>query len=200
MKRLFPLAAALGGLALLTASCDEARADKDSKTKKTAMATADEAPEQPATPVEKSDAEWKKELTDEQYYVLRKAGTERPYGKVYDEFKHQGAGTYYCAGCDAELFNSKVKFDSGCGWPSFYDPSKAKNVKTKRDLSAGMVRIEVRCAVCDGHLGHVFEGEGFNTPTDQRYCINGVALKFVPDAAKKDDKTGGEAGKKKSGE
>ena len=116
----------------------------------------------------------------------RQAGTERAHGKAYQQFKSQGKGTYFCAGCGAELFSSRHKFDAGCGWPSFYDPAKAKNVVTRRDESLGMVRIEVMCARCDGHLGHVFEGEGFNTPTDKRYCINGVALKFVPDEPTED--------------
>ena len=158
----------------------------------TAMETAKEAPAQPDKPVKKTDEEWKKELTPEQYYILRQSGTERANGQVYQEFKKQGAGTYFCAGCDAELFSSKTKFDARCGWPSFYDPSKAKNVKTVKDVSLGMVRVEVRCAVCDGHLGHVFEGEGFNTPTDQRYCINGIALKFVPDKEEKESDEGEE--------
>ena len=149
------------------------------------METAEEAPAQPVEPVKKTEEEWKKELSPEQYRVLREAGTERPFGKIYKKFKEQGSGTYYCGGCNAELFSSKEKFYSQCGWPSFYDPSNAKNVKTHKDFSAGMVRTEVLCAVCDGHLGHVFEGEGFDTPTDQRYCINGVALKFVPDAPEK---------------
>ena len=130
--------------------------------------------------VTKSDADWQKDLTPEQYYVLRQAGTERPFGQAYEEFKSQGAGTYVCGGCGAELFSSKEKFDSHCGWPSFYDPSNAKNVVTHEDNSLGVTRVEVRCAKCDGHLGHVFKGEGFNTPTDKRYCINGVALKFIP--------------------
>lgn len=145
------------------------------------METADKAPEQPAGKVEMNEEEWRKKLTPEQFRILRKAGTEAAGGEVYRQFKKQGKGTYFCAGCGAELFTAKQKFDSGCGWPSFYDPSKAKNVVTKRDISLGMVRIEVNCARCDGHLGHVFEGEGFDTPTDKRYCINGVALKFVPE-------------------
>jgi peptide-methionine (R)-S-oxide reductase len=136
------------------------------------------APETPA--VQKSDEEWRRILTPEQYRVLRQAGTERAFGAAYEEFKKQGAGTYVCAGCGAELFSSKEKFDSHCGWPSFYDPANAKNVKTKTDQTLGMTRVEVICAKCDGHLGHVFKGEGFNTPTDTRYCINGVSLKFVP--------------------
>ncbi|WP_345789679.1 peptide-methionine (R)-S-oxide reductase MsrB [Luteolibacter soli] len=149
------------------------------------METADKAPEQPTGKVEKTDEEWKKILTPEQYRVLRKSGTEAPNGEVYKQFNKQGGGTYYCAACGAELFTSKEKFDSHCGWPSFYDPSKAKNVTTKDDYSGGTLRTEVNCAKCGGHLGHVFKGEGFDTPTDQRYCINGVALKFVPDNAEK---------------
>jgi peptide-methionine (R)-S-oxide reductase len=138
--------------------------------------------------VVKTEEEWRKQLTPEQYRVLRQAGTERPDGPAYEEFKKQGGGTYYCAGCNAELFSSKEKFDSHCGWPSFYDPANAKNVKTKVDVSFGSVRTEVLCAVCDGHLGHVFTGEGFKTPTDKRYCINGVSLKFVPFADAGKDK------------
>jgi peptide-methionine (R)-S-oxide reductase len=160
---IFPLAACSGG--------DE---------KKPVMETISEVPADPAGKVEKSDAEWKKLLTPEQYHILRESGTERPNGSVYKEFKHQGKGTYHCAGCGALLFSSTQKFDSGCGWPSFYDPAKAENVVTKKDLSTGYPRIEVNCAKCGGHLGHVFEGEGFKTPTDKRYCINGGGLKFVP--------------------
>lgn len=148
--------------------------------KKPVMETSSEKPADPAGKVEKTDEEWKKQLSPEQYRILRQAGTEAPNGAVYKEFKHQGAGTYHCAGCGALLFSSKEKFDSGCGWPSFYDPAKAENVTTKEDKSLGMARIEVNCAKCGGHLGHVFKGEGFNTPTDKRYCINGVGLKFVP--------------------
>lgn len=170
MKSAILLAAAL---TLCACTADE--------SKKPAMETAATPPEEPAGKVVKTDEEWRKELTPEQYRILREAGTERPNGKIYQEFKKQGAGTYHCAGCGAELFSSKQKFDSHCGWPSFYDPSKAKNVATKKDFSAGMVRVEVICAKCDGHLGHVFEGEGFDTPTDKRYCINGVGLVFVPE-------------------
>jgi peptide-methionine (R)-S-oxide reductase len=138
--------------------------------------------------VEKPDDAWRRELTPEQYHVLREAGTERPFGGAYSEFREQGEGTYVCAGCGAELFSSREKFDSHCGWPSFYDPANAKNVVTREDLSHGAKRVEVLCAVCGGHLGHVFKGEGFDTPTDQRYCINGVALKFVgPSAGEKRD-------------
>ncbi len=130
--------------------------------------------------VEKSDAEWRQVLNPEQYRVLRQAGTERPFGATYEQFKQQGTGTYVCGGCGAPLFSSKEKFDSHCGWPSFYDPANAKNVVTREDVSIGSTRTEVLCAQCGGHLGHVFKGEGFPTPTDKRYCINGVSLKFVP--------------------
>lgn len=138
------------------------------------------AQEEPEAFVEKTDEEWRKELTDEQYHILRQSGTERPNGQTYQEFQAQGAGSYHCAGCNALLFSSNEKFTSHCGWPSFYDPAKAENVTTKRDDSSGMTRIEVTCAKCGGHLGHVFEGEGYPTPTDQRYCINGAGLKFLP--------------------
>ena len=151
--------------------------------KQQAMETSDKTPNQPEKTVKKSDAEWKKQLTPEQYRIARKAGTESPNGNIYQQFQKQGAGTYYCAGCNAELFSSKEKFDSHCGWPSFYDPSKAKNVKSIADPDGR--RIEVRCQLCDAHLGHVFKGEGYATPTDQRYCINGTVLKFVPDKKEK---------------
>lgn len=165
-------------LAALAISFTTACADEGKQGK--AMETATEAPAEPEGKVVKTDEEWKKILTPEEYEILRQAGTERANGEVYKEFKKQGEGTYHCAGCGALLFSSKEKFDSHCGWPSFYDPAKAQNVTTKRDTTAGMVRIEVTCAKCDGHLGHVFEGEGFDTPTDKRYCINGGGLKFVP--------------------
>lgn len=148
------------------------------------MTTSDTPPPQPEKKVTRTDAEWRKLLTPEQYRIARQSGTERPNGAVYKDFKKHGGGTYYCVGCNAELFSSNEKFDAQCGWPSFYDPSKAKNVKSVPDPDGR--RIEVRCAVCDSHLGHVFLGEGFNTPTDKRYCINGTVLKFVPHKAKKD--------------
>lgn len=189
MKRsaLFPgLLAVLSVAAIVYVMADEK--NETSATGKSAIPVLTTAPEAPTGPVVKSDEEWRKTLTPEQYRVLREAGTEQANGKVYEEFKHQGGGTYYCAGCGAELFTSTEKFDSHCGWPSFYDPSKAKNVKYNTDYLLGYARTEVVCKICNGHLGHVFEGEKFDTPTDKRYCINGTVLKFVP-AAEKEDKS-----------
>ncbi len=163
-------------LSMPSFSEEEAKTKADDKI----IEVLEKEPAQPEATVEKTEEEWKKELTPEQYRILREAGTEMANGKVYEEFKKQGGGTYFCAGCGAKLFSSKEKFDSHCGWPSFYDPAKAENVVTDTDYLLGYPRTEVRCAKCDGHLGHVFTGEGFDTPTDKRYCINGTVLKFVP--------------------
>jgi peptide-methionine (R)-S-oxide reductase len=123
----------------------------------------------------KPDDEWKKMLSPEEYRVLRQKGTEAPFTGEYDSVFD--TGTYTCAACGAELFSSEAKFDAHCGWPSFYDALPGAVVFTADD-SLGMVRTEVTCANCGGHLGHVFEGEGFDTPTDQRFCINSVSLKL----------------------
>ena len=122
--------------------------------------------------IEKSDADWKAELTHEQHHVLREKGTERAWTGVYNDFK--GDGMFHCAGCHAPLFDAATKFDSGSGWPSFYDRVHPAAVKQIRDVTHGMIRDEVVCAKCDGHLGHVFP-DGPH-PTGQRYCINSLSI------------------------
>lgn len=131
--------------------------------------------------IRKSDEEWRKELTPEQYRVLREKGTERAFTGAYHAGKEPGV--YVCAGCGLELFDARHKFDSGTGWPSFFQPLAAGNVKEDTDASHGMVRTEVHCARCGGHLGHVFPDGP--RPTGLRYCINSVSL------ARREDKGGG---------
>ena len=126
-------------------------------------------------PIKYNDEEWRAKLSPDEYAVLREAGTERPYtGEYWDDHTE---GVYDCRACGAELFRSTEKFDSHCGWPSFFQPAAEGKVEYIEDRSFGGVRTEVRCANCGSHLGHVFEGEGFDTPTDKRYCINSISIK-----------------------
>jgi peptide-methionine (R)-S-oxide reductase len=132
--------------------------------------------EQAAARVVKTDAEWREQLTPAEYDVLRRAGTERAFtGEYTDDHR---IGVYACRACGAELFRSSEKFDSHCGWPSFFSPLAGDSVIERQDVSHGMVRTEVICANCHSHLGHVFAGEGYGTPTDLRYCINSISLTF----------------------
>jgi peptide-methionine (R)-S-oxide reductase len=132
--------------------------------------------------VERSDAEWRERLTPQQYRVLRKGGTEAPW--TGELLRVKGPGTFVCAGCGQPLFDAGTKFESGSGWPSFTQPNASEAISEYSDTTHGMTRTEVRCATCEGHLGHVFpDGPG---PTGLRYCINSAALEFAPEGDEKD--------------
>ncbi|WP_432557502.1 peptide-methionine (R)-S-oxide reductase MsrB [Granulicoccus sp. GXG6511] len=126
----------------------------------------------------KTEAEWRAQLSDFEFKVLRQAATEPPHVGKYTDTTTEGV--YRCKACDAELFRSETKFDSHCGWPSFFAPLAKDQVTYHTDHLLGYPRTEVRCAACDSHLGHVFSGEGYKTPTDLRYCINSIAMVLEP--------------------
>lgn len=129
-------------------------------------------------PVELTPEQWRERLSPDEFAVLRKGGTERAFtGEYWDTHIE---GVYSCRACGSELFRSAEKFDSHCGWPSFFAPLAQDRVEYLTDTTLGMKRVEVRCANCGSHLGHVFEGEGYDTPTDQRYCINSISIRLQP--------------------
>ncbi|GAA4353649.1 peptide-methionine (R)-S-oxide reductase MsrB [Angustibacter luteus] len=130
--------------------------------------------------ITKDDAAWREQLSAKEFHVLREAGTEAPFVGEYTDTTTEGV--YACRACGAELFRSDHKFSSHCGWPSFYSPLAQDRVEYIEDVTLGMKRVEVRCGTCGSHLGHVFEGEGYDTPTDQRYCINSISLTLQPKA------------------
>jgi len=129
-------------------------------------------------PDQRTDDEWRAVLTKEQFRILREKGTEAPFSGKYDKF-FSDAGVYTCAGCDAPLYKADHKFKSGCGWPAYFD-SIPGAITRHTDSTFGMQRIEIVCSNCGGHLGHVFKGEGYPTPTDERHCVNSVSINFSP--------------------
>jgi peptide-methionine (R)-S-oxide reductase len=131
-------------------------------------------------PVQLDEQAWREKLTPAEFAVLRRGGTERAFSGEY--WGDHTEGVYSCRACGYELFRSAEKFDSHCGWPSFFSPLAKERVEYLTDTSVGMKRVEVRCANCGSHLGHVFEGEGYDTPTDQRYCINSISIRREPTA------------------
>ena len=137
-------------------------------------------PDGSSYPEHRDEAAWREALTPQEYHVLREAGTEAPFIGEYTDTTTEGV--YACRACGAELFRSDEKFSSHCGWPSFYAPLAKDSVVYLEDRTLGRVRTEVRCAACGGHLGHVFEGEGYDTPTDLRYCINSISMTLRPKA------------------
>ncbi|CAM3204427.1 peptide-methionine (R)-S-oxide reductase MsrB [Tsukamurella hominis] len=135
----------------------------------------------PKPKLQLSDSEWRQRLTAPEFRVLRQAGTEAPFTGEYTDTKT--SGVYRCRACGEELFRSDAKFESHCGWPSFFSPLAGDKIIERVDTSLGMRRVEVLCANCGSHLGHVFEGEGYDTPTDLRYCINSISMRLEPDEA-----------------
>jgi peptide-methionine (R)-S-oxide reductase len=174
MKKLFALS--LLAAATLVVGCNSASTPNQTAVPESPAVSAKTATTALSSKVMKSDEEWKKELTPEQYRILRKKGTERAFTGAFWNTKDEG--TYKCAGCGEMLFASDTKYDSGCGWPSFYAPANKTVIAEAEDNSHFMQRIEVLCAKCGGHLGHVFDDGP--QPTGLRYCINSAALTFEP--------------------
>jgi peptide-methionine (R)-S-oxide reductase len=186
LKRLSFLGPALAAGLIAAAGCS----DNATNDRMTGRGSAETTSEQPVMadasqsdkssegyPVQKSEQEWRQKLTADEFYILRQAGTEKPFTGQY--VKEKTPGVYTCAGCGNALFDSQTKFESGTGWPSFYDVIDKANVELRKDTSAGMVRTEVLCGRCGGHLGHVFD-DATDQPTGKRYCINSAALELDP--------------------
>jgi len=181
MKSILSLLAVVLVLASCNAQKSQVKASAEMKQEKKAVLTMGKSAIKEIKKIEKTEAEWKSELSDEEYYILREKGTERAH--TSDLLHNKKEGTYTCAACDLPLFDSSTKFKSGTGWPSFYAPIASENVGELEDRKFGMVRTEVVCARCDGHLGHVFNDGP--KPSGLRYCMNGVSLDFVEKDAKK---------------
>lgn len=177
MKKLNLILWVLMSFSLVSSKCQSSKTVTANNFSETAKkkATMD------TTTVNKTEEEWKKVLTDEEYHVLREAGTERPFTGKYTDLKADG--NYYCKACGNLLFTSETKYHSGCGWPAFYDKAGNSAVETRVDNSYGMTRIEVLCKKCHSHLGHVFE-DGPQDKTGLRYCINSISLNFKEDSTK----------------